>query len=76
MTDCIIKAFGGCACPNGECAEKTVTPAPVILISLRTQAITCLFLGAVMTFVSAAVMEGKMEHQDQINQENVNVTSR
>lgn len=72
---CDLKTLGECACTT-QCAVQTITPAPVILPSLRTQAITCLFLGAVMTFVSAAVMEGKMKHQDQINQENVNVTSR
>lgn len=64
MTDCIIKAFDGCACPTGECAEKPITPAPVVLPSWRTQAITCLFLGAVMTFVSAAVMEAKLKTHD------------
>ena len=75
MTDhpCIIKAFSGCRCPESECAERPVTPAPVILPSLRTQAITCLFLGAVMTFVSAAVMEGKMKHQDLDRQEATHV---
>lgn len=76
MTECIVKQYG-CSCHSGECSvQRQSSPAPVILPSLRTQAITCLFLGAVMTFVSAAVMEGKMKHQDQINQENVNVTSR
>jgi hypothetical protein len=62
MTDCIVKAFGGCRCEDGECAEKPVSVAPVILPSWRTQVITCLFLGAVMTFVSAAVME--MHYRD------------
>jgi hypothetical protein len=30
-----------------------------------------LFLGVVATFVSAAVMEAKLKHQDLVNQENV-----
>jgi hypothetical protein len=28
MSDCLIKAFSGCACPPGECAQKPLTPAP------------------------------------------------
>jgi hypothetical protein len=77
MTDCIIKAFGGCACQDGECAEKPATIAPVIIPSLRTQAITCLFLGAVMTFVSAAVMEMHYRDADRVQQEVTrNVVSR
>jgi hypothetical protein len=70
MTDhpCIVKQYG-CSCHPGECAVQPVDTAPVILPSWRTQAITCLFLGAVMTFVSAAVMEGKMKHQDLDRQE-------
>jgi hypothetical protein len=71
MTDhpCIIKAFGGCACTEGECAEKPVTRAPVILISLRTQAIVCLTIGFLAAIMSAAVMEGKMKATDLTNQE-------
>jgi hypothetical protein len=69
--DCIIKAFGGCICKDGECAELPVTPAPVVLISLKTQAIVCLFLGFVAMVGSAAWMETKMKVQDQIAQENV-----
>jgi hypothetical protein len=61
MTDCIIKAFGGCACKDGECAETRVTPAPVVLISLKTQAITCLFLGFAMALGSAAWMETRLK---------------
>ncbi|ANL02648.1 hypothetical protein [Rhizobium phage RHEph18] len=68
-SDCIIKAFGGCRCADGECAEKPITSAPVVLPSWRTQAITCLFLGVVATFVSAAVMEAKLKHQDLDRQE-------
>jgi hypothetical protein len=69
MTDCIIKAFGGCACKDGECAETRVTQAPVVLISLKTHAIVCLFLGFVAMIGSAAWMETKMKVQDQISQE-------
>lgn len=69
MTDCIIKAFGGCACPDGECAERPVTVAPVILPSWRTQMAVCLFLGAVTTFVSAAVMEMHYRNADRVQQE-------
>ncbi|WEA60933.1 hypothetical protein PO860_03395 [Rhizobium sp. BJ04] len=39
MSDCLIKAFAGCACPPGECLEKPLTPAPVTFVSWRTQAI-------------------------------------
>jgi hypothetical protein len=74
MTDCIIKAFGGCACAEGECAEKPVTVAPVILISLRTQAIVCLTIGFLAAIMSAAVMEGKLKHQDLDRQEATHVT--
>jgi len=70
---CDFKTIGECACST-QCAVQPVTPAPVILPSLRTQAITCLFLGAVMTFVSAAVMEGKMKHQDLDRQEETHVS--
>ncbi|MDR9781632.1 hypothetical protein [Rhizobium redzepovicii] len=63
-TDCIIKAFGGCSCPAGECAEKPLTPAPVILPSLRTQAITCLTIGFIAAIVSAAVMEERVRKHD------------
>lgn len=71
MSYCVVKEFGGCACENGECAETRVTPAPLILISLKTQAIVCLFLGFVAMIGSAAWMETKMKVQDQIAQENV-----
>jgi hypothetical protein len=68
MTDCIIKAFGGCACKD-TCDERPVTPAPVVLISLKTQAIVCLFLGFVMTIGSAAWMESQYKAADRTNQE-------
>ena len=69
MTDCIIKAFGGCACPPGECAEKPATIAPVILISARTQMAVCLFVGVIMTFLAAALMEPDFKQMDLRNQE-------
>ena len=50
MADCIIRAFGGCACPAGECAEKPVTPAPLIMFSVRTQIVVCLFIGVMVGF--------------------------
>jgi hypothetical protein len=70
-SDCIIRAFGGCACKDGECAEEPVTPAPVVLISLKTQAIVCLFLGFVAMIGSAAWMETKLKTDDRTNQEQV-----
>jgi hypothetical protein len=74
MTDCIVKQYG-CSCPSGECSvQKHVTPAPVILISLRTHAIVCLTIGFLAAIMSAAVMEGKLKHQDQINQEVTHVS--
>ncbi|ASR12105.1 hypothetical protein CHY08_34175 (plasmid) [Rhizobium leguminosarum bv. viciae] len=69
MTECIIRAFGGCACKDGECAERPVTPAPLIFISWRTQAATCLFIGALAAFLSAAVMEPTLKFTDLVNQE-------
>lgn len=70
MTDypCIIKAFGGCACKD-TCAEQPVTPAPVVLISLKTQALTCLFIGFVAMIGSAAWMETRLKTADRTNQE-------
>jgi hypothetical protein len=70
MVDCIIKAFGGCACKD-TCAERPVTRAPLILISLKTQAIVCLFIGFVMAIGSAAWMETKLKTVDRTNQEQV-----
>lgn len=67
--DCIIKAFGGCSCKDGECVETRVSPAPVVLISLKTQAIVCLFLGFVAMIGSAAWMETRLKTADRINQE-------
>ncbi|MBX4892102.1 hypothetical protein [Rhizobium bangladeshense] len=55
--DCVIKAFSGCACPSGQCAEKPFTPAPVTFISWRLQAITCIAFGFLAAILSAAWME-------------------
>lgn len=76
MTDCIIKAFGGCACKPGECAEKPATVPPVILISARTQMAVCLFVGVIAAFLAAAVMETKLRTSDLINQEVTRHVSR
>ena len=69
--DCIVKAFSGCACPLGECAQKPLTPAPVTFISWRKQAITCLTLGFLAAIVSAARMETQFKNQDRAYQEQV-----
>ncbi|OWV62540.1 hypothetical protein ATY75_11995 [Rhizobium sp. N122] len=72
MTDCIIKAFGGCACPTGECAEKPLTPPPVVFISWRTQLAVCLFIGAIggiLAFTVMARMETHFKTRDLIAQE-------
>lgn len=55
MTYCIIKAFGGCACPPGECAEKPATPAPVISFSWRDHLAAIVF-GIVMACLAAGTM--------------------
>ncbi|MGO8040832.1 hypothetical protein [Rhizobium leguminosarum] len=64
MSDCLIKAFTGCACPLGECAEKPVTPAPVTFVSWRTQAIACLTFGFLAAIISAAWMETQFKTRD------------
>lgn len=73
MTDCIIKAFGGCRCVDGECAEKPITPAPVVLPSWRTQAATFLFVcvsAGIIAFTVMARMEPDFKTRDLIAQEN------
>lgn len=65
---CDLRTLNECACTT-QCAAQPITRAPVILPSWRTQAITCLFLGAVMTFVSAAVMEMHYRGADRVQQE-------
>ncbi|WP_049735323.1 hypothetical protein [Rhizobium ecuadorense] len=69
--DCIVKAFSGCACRPGDCAEKPLTPAPVSFISWRKQAITCLAFGFLAAIVTAAWMETRFKSEDLANQEQV-----
>ncbi|MBB2755685.1 UNVERIFIED_ORG: hypothetical protein GGI57_006433 [Rhizobium aethiopicum] len=69
--DCVVKAFSGCACPPGDCAEKPLTPAPVSFISWRKQAITCLAFGFLAAIVTAAWMETRFQSEDLANQEQV-----
>ncbi|MCW1754616.1 hypothetical protein [Rhizobium acaciae] len=71
MSDCLIKAFSGCACPPGECAKKPVTPPPVTFVSWRIQAIACLTFGFLAAIVSAAWMETQFKSRDLRNQEQV-----
>lgn len=67
---CDFRTLNECTCPADSCAaRKPITPAPVVLPSWRTQAITCLFLGVVATFVSAAVMEMHYRGADRVQQE-------
>lgn len=74
---CQFRTERECGCPADACAvEDPVTPAPVIIPSLKTQAITCLFIGFVVTIISAAVMETKVKKIDLINQEISHVKSR
>jgi hypothetical protein len=66
MTDCIIRAFGGCACKDGECAERIVTPAPVITFSWKDHLAAIVF-GLVMAGLAAGTMhalnEGERQYQ-------------
>ncbi|AUW41190.1 hypothetical protein [Rhizobium leguminosarum] len=71
MSDCLIRAFSGCACPPGECAEKPVTPSPVTFVSWRIQAIACLTFGFLAAIISAAWMETQFKTRDLRNQEHV-----
>ena len=57
MSDCLIKAFSGCACPPGECAEKPVTPAPVTFVSWWTRAIACLTFGFLAAIITAGLSD-------------------
>ncbi|MDR9807939.1 hypothetical protein [Rhizobium hidalgonense] len=68
-SDCIVKAFSGCACPAGECAEKPLTSPPVTFISWRKQAITCLAFGFLAAIVTAAWMETQFKTQNLADQE-------
>ncbi|MBY5337307.1 hypothetical protein [Rhizobium leguminosarum] len=71
MSDCLIKALSGCACPPRECVEKPTTPAPVTFVSWRTQAIICLAFGSFAAIVTAAWMETPFKTRDLRNQEQV-----
>lgn len=67
---CGFRQARECGCPAEACAvQKPVTQAPVFMPSLKTQAITCLFLGFVATIISAAVMETKLRTDARTNQE-------
>lgn len=77
MSLCQFGTEHECGCPADACAVQPVTPAPVIIPSLKTQAITCLFIGFVVTIISAAVMETKLRTADLNCQEAcVNVVRR
>jgi hypothetical protein len=69
MIFCQFRTERECGCHADTCATQTVIAAPLILISLKTQAIVCLFLGFVMTIGSAAWMETQVKKSDLINQE-------
>ncbi|MBY5371429.1 MAG: hypothetical protein ACJ8EW_26630 [Rhizobium sp.] len=71
MSDCLIKAFSGCACPPDECAEKPTTPTPVTFVSWRTQAIACLAFGFLAAIISTVWMETQFKTRDLRNQEQV-----
>lgn len=62
MTDCIIKAFGGCACPPGECAEKPATVAPVVQADVKTILLTAIVLGMLFTWVAYVALPKADEH--------------
>ncbi|ASS55875.1 hypothetical protein CHR56_15605 [Rhizobium leguminosarum bv. viciae] len=66
---CGFRTERECGCPAEACAVQPVTPAPVVLISLKTQAIVCLFLGFVAMIGSAAWMESQYRTEDRTNQE-------
>lgn len=67
MSDCIIRAFGGCACKD-TCAEKSVTPAPVVTFSWRDHLAAIVF-GLVMAGLAAGTMHAlnHMEKQYQMD---------
>jgi hypothetical protein len=62
MTDCIIKAFGGCACKPGECAERPATVAPTVQASVKTIMLTALTLGVVFTWFGFVALSRADEH--------------
>lgn len=56
MNRCDFRSELECACTTNECrATPKQTPAPVIFISWRTQAATCLFIGALAGIIAFAV---------------------
>jgi hypothetical protein len=67
MTDCILKAFGGCACKD-TCAEQPATPAPVVIFSWRSHLAAIVF-GLVMAGLAAGTMHAlnHMEKQYQMD---------
>jgi hypothetical protein len=77
MTRCDFRTERECGCPAEACAvEKPVSVAPVVLISIKTQALTCLFLGFVAMIGSAAWMETRLKAADRTNQEQVTTWQR
>lgn len=66
---CDLRTLNECACPADTCFAQPATPAPVILISARTQMAVCLFVGVIAAFLAAAVMEQQLRTSDLINQE-------
>jgi hypothetical protein len=74
--DCGFRQARECGCPAEACAAQPVRPAPVVLISLKTQAIVCLFLGFVAMIGSAAWMESQYRTDDRTNQEQVTTWQR
>lgn len=77
MRLCQFRAERECACATNECrATPKQTQAPLIFISWRTQAVTCLFIGFFVTIISAAVMETQVKKRDLINQEQATTWKR
>jgi hypothetical protein len=70
---CQFRTERECLCPADTCEQRTATPAPVILISIRTQMAVCLFVGVIAAFLAAALMEPGLKRADLRNQEVVNV---
>lgn len=66
---CGFRQARECLCPASTCEQRPATPAPVILISARTQMAVCLFVGVIAAFLAAALMEQKLRTSDLINQE-------
>lgn len=68
---CQFRTERECGCHADACATQAAIAAPLILISLKTQAVVCLFLGFVAMIGSAAWMETQVKKSDLINQEQV-----